>query len=67
MTTKLEKELRREIVIDGEPYIVNISPERLKLTIKGRRNGQELAWKDLISGQALSSTALNDALSQQNQ
>ena len=51
MTTKLEKELRREILIDGEPYTIAISPQSLKLTPKGRRKGQELIWKELIKGQ----------------
>jgi hypothetical protein len=56
MTTKLEKELKREILIDGEPYTVTISPQGLKLTVKGRRKGYELAWKDLVTGQAASAS-----------
>ncbi|HEU4531306.1 MAG TPA: hypothetical protein VFR59_08965 [Steroidobacteraceae bacterium] len=62
MTTKLEKELRREIEIDGKPYTLAISPVGLKLTEKGRRKGQELQWKDLVSGQAAMTTALNASL-----
>jgi hypothetical protein len=31
----------------------------LKLTEKGRRKGQELSWKDLVSGDAALATALN--------
>jgi hypothetical protein len=62
MTTKLEKELRREIEIDGKPYTLAISPVGLKLTEKGRRKGQELQWKDLVSGQAAMSTALTASL-----
>jgi hypothetical protein len=50
MTTKLEKPLRRELIIEGEPYVVTISPEGLKITAKGKRKGQELAWKDLLGG-----------------
>jgi hypothetical protein len=57
--TKLEKELKREIVIDDKPYVVTISPQGLKLTEKGRRKGQELSWKDLVSGDAALATALN--------
>jgi hypothetical protein len=62
MTTKLEKVLKREVDVDGEAYIVAISPEGLKLTAKGKRKGQELLWKDLISGQAALAVALNASL-----
>ena len=64
MTTKLEKELKRELEVNGEPYIITISPEGLKLTRKGRRKGQELAWKDLVSGEAALAVALNASLGQ---
>jgi len=60
--TKLEKILKREIAIDGKPYIVAISPEGLKLTEKGKRKGQELNWKDLVTGDAAMSVALNASL-----
>ncbi|HEY4369619.1 MAG TPA: hypothetical protein VGN07_20465 [Steroidobacteraceae bacterium] len=59
MTTKLEKELRREIEIAGEPYTLAIGPTGLKLTAKGKRRGTELLWKDLISGDAALAVALN--------
>jgi hypothetical protein len=62
MATKLEKPLKREIVVNGEPYILTIAPEGLKLVPKGKRNGQELAWTDLVSGQAALSAALNASL-----
>jgi hypothetical protein len=64
MPTKLEKELKREVEVNGEPYIVTISPDGLKLTRKGRRKGQELAWKDLVSGEAALAVALNASLGQ---
>ena len=64
MATKLERALKREIAIEGAPYIVTISPEGLKLTNKGRRKGQELLWKDFINGQAALATALNASLEQ---
>ena len=62
MTTKLDKTLKREIEIGGEPYIVTLTPEGLKLTAKGKRKGHELAWKDLVSGQAAMAVALNASL-----
>ena len=57
--TKLEGILRREISIDGKPFTLAISPDGLKLTPKGARKGRELQWKDLVSGDAALSVALN--------
>jgi len=62
MATKLDKPLRREVAIDGEPYMLTISPEGLKLVPKGKRKGLELAWKALASGEAALATALNASL-----
>jgi len=62
MTTKLEKPLKREILIDDKPYVVTLTPEGLKLTEKGHRKGQELAWRALVSGDAALATALNASL-----
>lgn len=62
MVTKLEKTLKREIEVNGEPYVLTISPEGLKLVPKGKRKGQELAWKDLVSGQAALAVALHASL-----
>lgn len=59
MTTKLEKPLRREITVNDEAYTLTIAPEGLKLVPKGKRKGHELAWKDILSGQAALATALN--------
>lgn len=62
MTTKLEKPLRREIAVNGAPYIVTLSAQGLKLTAKGKRKGIEIAWADLVSGEAALATALNASL-----
>ena len=62
MATKLDRPLKREIDIGGEPFILTISPEGLKLVPKGKRKGHELAWGDLVSGQAALATALNASL-----
>jgi hypothetical protein len=59
MATKLDKTLKREIDIDGQPYMLTIDPAGMKLVPKGKRNGLELAWKALISGDAALATALN--------
>jgi len=63
MATKLNKQLKREIEVDGKPYMVTLSPEGLKLTEKGKRLGKELTWKDIVSGDAALSSALSASLS----
>jgi hypothetical protein len=62
MATKLDKPLRREVDIDGAPYMVTLSPAGVKLVPKGKRKGLELAWKALVSGEAALATALNASL-----
>jgi hypothetical protein len=62
MATKLDKSLKREIDIDGKPYMLTIRPDGLKLVPKGKRNGLELAWQALVSGDAALATALNASL-----
>ena len=62
MATKLERPLKREIEVDGKPDMLTISPQGLKLVPKGRRKGHEIAWKDLVSGDAALATALNASL-----
>lgn len=58
MTTALEKTLKRELRINGRAFIVAISPESLKLTLKGKRKGLELKWGELVSGEAALAVAL---------
>jgi hypothetical protein len=50
MATKLNKVLKREIEVDGKPYMVALSPEGVKLTEKGKRLGREFTWKELVGG-----------------
>lgn len=64
MATKLDKTLKREITVHGKPFVVSVSPDGLKLVGKGRRKGLELAWEDLVSGDAALATALNASVSQ---
>ncbi len=52
MATKLEKPLKREINLNDAPYMLTISPEGLKLVPKGKRNGLEMTWKQILGGQA---------------
>ena len=50
MATKLDKTIKREIELDGQPFMVAISPDGVKLTQKGFRKGREMSWKALWSG-----------------
>ena len=58
MTTKLDDDLKREVMIDKRPYTLVLSSKGLKLTEKGKRLGIELVWKDIVSGDAALATAL---------
>lgn len=62
MTTKLEGQLKRELAIRGEAYTLTLSPTGFVLAVKGRRKGLEIAWADLVSGEAALATALNASL-----
>ena len=62
LTTKLDTSLRRELTVLGKPYTLVISPNGLVLTPKGKRKGYELAWVDLVSGDAALAVALNASL-----
>ncbi len=62
MATKLEKALRREVMIGDQPFMVTIDPAGVKIVPKGKRNGVEIPWKDLVSGDAALATALNASL-----
>jgi hypothetical protein len=63
MAVKLEKTLKREIEIKGEIYIVTISPEGVKVTGKGKRNGPSVAWTDFVGGDP--AAALSASVSEQ--
>lgn len=47
MATKLTHAIRREIVIDGEPFTVVISPDGLRLSRKRFRSGRHMTWQAL--------------------
>jgi hypothetical protein len=51
MATKLNKLLKREIDVDGKPYMITLSPEGVKLTEKGKRLGREHSWKELLAAE----------------
>ena len=57
--TRLDKTLKRELRLGKQAYVLTIDPAGFKLTKKGRRKGIDLAWKDLVSGDAAMAVALN--------
>jgi hypothetical protein len=48
--TKLDKPLRRELMIGEKAYTLTIAPDGLKLTEKGHRKGIELKWTEVVNG-----------------
>jgi hypothetical protein len=62
MVTKLDKPLKREIEIDGQAFIVTITPQLLTLVGKGRRKGVEIHWNEMISGEAALAKALQASI-----
>jgi hypothetical protein len=58
MTAKLDKTIKRELDVDGKTYTIAIGPDGVKVTEKGRRNGPEVSWRSIISGD----TSLTESL-----
>ncbi|MFL5560572.1 MAG: hypothetical protein ACJ79K_03770 [Gemmatimonadaceae bacterium] len=52
MATKLDKAIKRELEVEGKLYTITISPEGVKVVEKGKRNGHDLPWSTIISGDA---------------
>jgi hypothetical protein len=62
MTTPLHSTLRRALIIEGREYVVTLTEAALKLTLKGKRNGFELPWTQLVNGEAALAVALHASL-----
>jgi hypothetical protein len=52
MTAKLESLIKRELKLGNETYTVSMSPDGVKIVLKGRRKGREISWETLLSGDA---------------
>jgi hypothetical protein len=66
MATVLDKELKRQVTVDGADYTVAIDPDGIRLTGKGKRKPEvALHWHDLLSGEAAMAVALNASLAKQ--
>ncbi|HEX4334151.1 MAG TPA: hypothetical protein VH040_18580 [Usitatibacter sp.] len=59
MTTKLQREFKRELVLNGDKYTLTVTPEGFRLVLKGKRKGVELQWAAIVGGEAALATALN--------
>jgi hypothetical protein len=62
MTTPLHSTLKRALTIDGREYVITLTEAALKLTLKGKRNGVELPWAQLVNGEAALAVALHASL-----
>jgi hypothetical protein len=60
--TPLHSTLKRALTIDGRDYVLTLNETALKLTLKGKRNGVELPWSQLINGEAALAVALHASL-----
>jgi hypothetical protein len=50
MITVLDRPLRRLVTIQGEPHVVTISPDGVRVIPKGKRKGPTIPWQDIVSG-----------------
>jgi hypothetical protein len=60
--TPLHATLKRALTIDGRDYVLTLTQSTLKLTLKGKRNGVELPWTQLVNGEAALAVALHASL-----
>ena len=60
--TPLHATLKRALAIDGRDYVLTLTQSTLKLTLKGKRNGVELPWTQLVNGEAALAVALHASL-----
>jgi hypothetical protein len=60
--TELKSAISRELTVGKAKYKLTVSPQGFKLVLKGKRNGLEIAWHDLINGDAAMAIALRASL-----
>jgi hypothetical protein len=52
MPIRLDKTIKRELLLAEKLYTVTITPEGVKITPKGGRRGHEITWEELLRGDA---------------
>jgi hypothetical protein len=53
MAPRIDKPLKREVELQGQLYTVTISPDGVRIVLKGKRSGaREMTWLELVSGEA---------------
>lgn len=62
MATKLDKALKREVDINGVAHMVTLSQDGIKIVQKGRRNGTELSWEQMLRGDVSLTQDLKDSV-----
>lgn len=62
VVTPLEKPVRRAVTVDGQEYVVTISPEGLRIVPKGKRKGYDVPWQDVLAGEITLRAQLNRSL-----
>ena len=62
MALPLERTLKREVVIDGAPYTVTLSPLGVKLVRKGFRKGRATSWRALLASSPVDDGAAEDGV-----
>jgi hypothetical protein len=62
MPTKLDKSLKREVVIGDQTLVLTLTPDAVKMTAKGKRTGKTFTWADLWSGEAELASQLQASL-----
>jgi len=58
MITPLHSTLRRALIIERRKYVITLTVDGLKLSLKGKRRGIELTWASIVNGEAALARAL---------
>lgn len=62
--TPLDKTLKRLVRIQGDDFVVTLTPDALKVTRKGHQRGVEMRWESLVSGDSALALALQASVGQ---
>jgi hypothetical protein len=50
VTTKLDRPIKREVQVGERLYTVTLDAAGLKVVEKGKRQGHEISWSSIVSG-----------------